>query len=37
VARPEVMAFCDWLKSQAALTREAIGDVPDPDTVDSLD
>jgi len=37
VARPEVLAFCDWLKSQAALTREAIGDVPDPDTVDSLD
>jgi len=37
VARPEVQAFCDWLKSQAALTREAIGDVPDPDTVDSLD
>jgi LysR family glycine cleavage system transcriptional activator len=37
VARPEVVAFCDWLKTQAALTREAIGDVPDPDTVDSLD
>ena len=37
VARPEVLAFCDWLKSQAAQTREAIGDVPDPDTVDSLD
>jgi LysR family glycine cleavage system transcriptional activator len=37
VARPEVLAFCDWLKSQAALTREAIGDGPDPDTVDSLD
>jgi LysR family glycine cleavage system transcriptional activator len=37
VARPEVIAFCDWLKSQAALTREAIGDGPDPDTVDSLD
>ena len=26
-ARPEVMAFCEWLKAQAALTREAIGDV----------
>ncbi len=37
VARPEVLAFCDWLKSQAAQTREAIGDGPDPDTVDSLD
>jgi LysR family glycine cleavage system transcriptional activator len=37
LARPEVMAFCEWLKGQAALTREAIGDVPDPDTVDTLD
>jgi LysR family transcriptional regulator, glycine cleavage system transcriptional activator len=26
-ARPEVMAFCEWLKTQAAITREAIGDV----------
>ena len=25
-ARPEVIAFCDWLKVQAALTRAAIGD-----------
>ncbi len=36
-ARPEVVAFCEWLKTQAAATREAIGDVADPDTVDSLD
>ena len=36
-ARPEVKAFCDWLKAQALLTREAIGDVPDADTVDNLD
>jgi DNA-binding transcriptional LysR family regulator len=36
-ARPEVLAFCEWLKAQAALTRAAIGDVPDPDTVDALD
>jgi len=36
-ARPEVAAFCDWLKTQALLTREAIGDVPDADTVDNLD
>jgi LysR family glycine cleavage system transcriptional activator len=36
-ARPEVAAFCDWLKTQALLTREAIGDVPDADTVDKLD
>lgn len=35
--RPEVKAFCDWLLQQAAETREAIGDVPDPDTVDHLD
>jgi DNA-binding transcriptional LysR family regulator len=37
VARPEVVAFCDWLKAQAVLTREAVGNVPDPDTIDSLD
>ncbi|RYX92828.1 MAG: LysR family transcriptional regulator [Comamonadaceae bacterium] len=36
-ARPEVKAFCDWLKEQAVLTRDAIGDGPDPDTVDNLD
>ncbi|MFN3493575.1 MAG: LysR substrate-binding domain-containing protein [Hydrogenophaga sp.] len=35
--RPEVKAFCDWLLAQAALTRKAIGDEPDPDTVDALD
>jgi DNA-binding transcriptional LysR family regulator len=35
--RPEVKAFCDWLLVQAAATREAIGDVPDPDTVDNID
>jgi LysR family glycine cleavage system transcriptional activator len=37
VARPEVQAFCDWLKEQGAKTREAVGDGPDPDTVDQLD
>ena len=36
-ARPEVKAFCDWLHAQALLTREAIGDVPDADTVDNFD
>ncbi|MBC7719278.1 MAG: LysR family transcriptional regulator [Chitinophagaceae bacterium] len=36
-ARPEVVAFCEWVKAQATLTRQAIGDVPDPDTVDALD
>jgi len=35
--RPEVKAFCNWLLQQAAQTREAIGDVPDPDTVDHID
>ncbi len=35
-ARPEIMAFCAWLQVQAELTRIAIGDVPDPDTVDDL-
>ena len=35
--RPEVKAFADWLLEQAAATREAIGDLPDPDTVDQID
>lgn len=35
--RAEVKAFCDWLLQQAADTRQAIGDVPDPDTLDHLD
>jgi LysR family glycine cleavage system transcriptional activator len=35
--RPEIQAFCQWLLVQAAATRAAIGDVPDPDTVDNLD
>ncbi|NMM11650.1 MAG: LysR family transcriptional regulator [Polaromonas sp.] len=29
-ARPEVLAFCDWLKDQAAQTRKAIGEEADP-------
>jgi LysR family transcriptional regulator, glycine cleavage system transcriptional activator len=37
VQRPEVKAFCDWLLLQAAATREAIGEVPDPDTIDQMD
>jgi LysR family glycine cleavage system transcriptional activator len=36
-ARPEIVAFCQWLEGQAALTRIAIGDGPDPDTLDELD
>lgn len=35
--RPEVRAFQDWLLAQAAVTRKATGDVPDPDTVDHID
>lgn len=35
--RPEIKAFCGWLETQAALTRAAIGDGPDPDTLDHLD
>jgi len=35
--RPEVKAFYNWLTEQAALTRQAIGDVPDPDTLDQMD
>ena len=35
--RPEIKAFCAWLELQAATTRNVIGEVPDPDTVDHLD
>ena len=35
--RPEIKAFCQWLSAQAKATRETIGEVPDPDTVDYLD
>lgn len=35
--RPEIKAFCAWLLLQAQLTRQAIGDGPDPDTVDHFD
>ena len=30
--RPEIKAFCAWLQAQAALTRVAIGEVPQPAT-----
>ncbi|WP_431275254.1 LysR substrate-binding domain-containing protein [Variovorax ureilyticus] len=36
-SRPEIQAFCEWLQGQAAITRETIGEVPDPDTLDQLD
>ena len=35
--RPEIKAFCDWLAAQSQATRQTIGEVPDPDTVDDLD
>lgn len=35
--RPEIKAFCAWLLLQAQVTRKAIGDAPDPDTVDHFD
>ena len=35
--RPEIKAFCDWLLEQARVTREATGEVPDPDLADGLD
>jgi LysR family glycine cleavage system transcriptional activator len=35
--RPEIKAFCDWLAGQSKATRQAIGEVPDPDTVDDID
>jgi LysR family transcriptional regulator, glycine cleavage system transcriptional activator len=35
--RPEVQAFCDWLRQQAAQTRQAIGEVPDPETLANPD
>ncbi len=33
-SRPEIRAFSDWMLLQAAQTREAVGDGPDPDTID---
>ncbi len=35
--RPEIKAFCAWLQAQAKTTRQAIGEVPDPDLSDDLD
>ena len=35
--RPEIRAFCEWLMTQSRITRQVIGEVPDPDTVDSID
>ena len=35
--RPEIRAFRDWLMVESAATRQTIGEVPDPDTVDNID
>ena len=35
--RPEIQAFQHWLMRQAQTTRQAIGEVPDPDFSDDLD
>ena len=35
--RPEIRAFCEWLMGQSRITRETIGEVPDPDTIDDID
>ncbi len=35
--RPEIQAFCAWLALEAESTRQAIGDMPDPDTLASPD
>ncbi|MBU2288078.1 MAG: LysR family transcriptional regulator [Gammaproteobacteria bacterium] len=35
--RPEVVEFCNWLREQSSITRQTIGEVPDPDTVDQID
>jgi DNA-binding transcriptional LysR family regulator len=35
--RPEIRAFCEWLQAQSRITRQTIGEVPDPDTVDNID
>ncbi len=32
--RAEVAAFCNWLRAQARITRETIGEVPDPELRD---
>ena len=35
--RPEIRAFCDWLMVQSRITRQTVGEVPDPDTIDHPD
>jgi LysR family transcriptional regulator, glycine cleavage system transcriptional activator len=35
--RPEIRAFCEWLVAQSRITRQTVGEVPDPDTIDNID
>ena len=35
--RPEIAAFCEWLKGQAAITRQTSGEVADPETLANAD
>lgn len=35
--RPEIKDFCEWLMAQAKATRQTVGEVPDPDTIDHID
>jgi DNA-binding transcriptional LysR family regulator len=35
--RPEIRAVCEWLMLQSRITRQTVGEVPDPDTVDNID
>jgi DNA-binding transcriptional LysR family regulator len=35
--RPEIKDFCAWQMAQSKDTRQTIGEVTDPDTIDDLD
>ncbi|MEJ7928598.1 LysR substrate-binding domain-containing protein [Ramlibacter sp. AN1015] len=37
VQRPEIVAFKEWLTAESQSTRQATGEVPDPDTLDHID
>lgn len=35
--QPDIRSFCEWLMAQSKITRQTIGEVPDPDTIDNID
>lgn len=35
--RPEIKAFCEWLMQQSKITRQNVGEIPDPETLTELD